>query len=226
MFTIINYQNMANKTIYPGMMQNTAESSGAKATVYPGMQPTAPKKATDSNKPIYGFLYSVSRTPAGEYWPLYVGANSIGRNGENMVALSEATVTEHHASLVIREMKSQGSNTGLMVFIQDTGSTHGTQVNGDSLDFNPRECKHGDIITIGLNYELYLIIVDPNLINLHPKPDFTPVSDSPTTSLNSNMVGGFPPYPGKGTIPGQPSGVKSDNPFDYRKATIYMPEKD
>lgn len=32
------------------------------------------------SKQVMGFLYSVSRSQAGEFWPLYVGPNRIGRS--------------------------------------------------------------------------------------------------------------------------------------------------
>ena len=32
-----------------------------------------------SQKPIIGFLYSISRSGHGEFWPLRIGSNSIGR---------------------------------------------------------------------------------------------------------------------------------------------------
>lgn len=185
----------------------------------------APKK--DSGKPILGFLYSVSRTAYGEYWPLYVGPNTIGRGDKNAICLSEASVSDNHATLVIRRMQNNGENNGIFVFLQDTGSMFGTMLNGVTLDFNPKECHSGDIITIGANYELYLVLIDPQALDLKQKDDFKAVDTllqmepvppqgpawQPPVGLNAGNAS-------KGTVPGN-----SSTPFDGRKPTIYMPGK-
>lgn len=242
---------MATKTIIPGMSvndsnspQNQSNSSAPKqkSTVYPGMNmdPSAPKKGPKGNdKPIMGFLFSVSRTALGEYWPLYVGPNTIGRNASNSICLSETSVSDNHATIVIRQMQNNGVANGIFVFVQDIGSTCGTMLNGSTLGFNPEECHSGDIITIGMNYELYLILVDPVALGLAPKAEFSAASSkvdapSPAPGWVSNepvglQTGGQP----KGTLPGGPGFSPFDgpstggqsNPFNDKKATMYMPNK-
>ncbi len=237
---------MAEKTIFPGMATPVADAQASNhGSMYPGMPtPVETKASATESKPVMGFLYSVSKTTYGEYWPLYVGPNTIGRGAANAICLSEASVSDTHATVVIRKMQKQGSSNGIFVFVQDTGSMFGTQLNGDTLDFNPRECKSGDIITIGTNYELLLIIIDPEELGLHPKPDFqSTVKANPqsqpeaVTSVNPGWIGFQNNGNPKGTIVGnggmaqQPSGGYSEghqsaaNPFDSRKATIYMPKK-
>ena len=114
-------------------------------------------------KPIVGFLYSVSKTSAGEYWPLHVGSNSIGRSQDNDVCLSETTVSSQHAVLVVRQMKNPEK---IIASICDSRSTCGTMINGESLGFDPRECFNGDVITIGEHYDLYFILIDAKQIGL------------------------------------------------------------
>lgn len=243
---------MASPTIIPGMPAVPAGAQPKSPAMYPGM----PAPAAQSEKPILGFLYSVSRTPYGEYWPLYVGPNSIGRGSENSICLSETSVSEKHATIVIRKMQKQGSNNGIFVFVQDNGSVYGTLLNGDTLAFDPKECKSGDVITIGANYELFLILVDPEALGLAPKPDFQ-ASEKKAVAVsnlgNPEAWGQAPvqnvqPNVHKGTMPGtfnggfeypvggmQPQGNpaaapvaapgQSSNPFDNKKATIYMPKK-
>lgn len=240
---------MAEKTIFPGMAAPAAAPAAPQApangTMYPGMAAPAPeqKSANSGSKPIMGFLFSVSKTPYGEYWPLYVGPNTIGRGANNSICLSEASVSDSHATIVIRKMQRQGSSNGTFVFVQDTGSMCGTLLNGDTLDFNPRECKSGDVITIGANYELFLIIVDPDALGLQTKPDFQSTAKAapaaaPSPAVNPGWVGFQNGGQPKGTLAGgpgmgfgqpanpaeqgQPGGA---NPFDSRKATIYMPNK-
>lgn len=154
-------------TIFPGMAQSSCSSS----------------LMGDSGKPIMGFLFSVSRTEKGEYWPLYIGQNTIGRGVESSIVLREATVSEKHATLVVRKMQSQGKENGVFVYIQDVGSTYGTQLNGETLDFNPKECKNGDIITIGENYEMYFILIDPKSLGLFKKEKFMDAG-SPSGKIN------------------------------------------
>lgn len=236
---------MAEKTIFPGMPESipnqnvTKGSTLTKGTVYPGMAKST-SNGVEVGKPLMGFFFSVSKTPFGEFWPLYAGPNTIGRNNGNTVQLHEATVSGSHATLVIRRMQQNGVNNGLSVFIQDTGSAVGTMLNGCTIDFTPQYCKSGDIITIGENYELYLVLVDADAIGISVKDGFMPSEQEPVsmpTGINPFEWGissksRFEKGEHKGTLPGssfnpivpdqQPS---SSNPFDSRKATIYMPRE-
>ena len=216
---------MSEKTVYPGApvnnpgySQNTSFNGG-----FHPEQPSAKKEAADK-KPMLGFFYSVSKDYAGEYWPLYLGANNIGRGADSTVVLNEGTVSQRHATLVIRQMQKQGEDVGLFVFIQDVGSMCGTQVNGETLDFNPRECKSGDIITIGENYELYFVLIEPKLLGLAPKASFKSVAavanDDWTATPNPAPVNPFAGNMNKGTLSGDTPSSLSD-----RMTTIYNPHK-
>jgi pSer/pThr/pTyr-binding forkhead associated (FHA) protein len=222
---------MSEKTVYPGAPvsnvdtpQNLNSNQNFQpihndGTNFPGASPLPSSANNAPNKPILGFLYSVSRDSMGEYWPLYLGANTIGRASDSSVCLAEASVSNKHATLVIRQMQNKGEDAGLFVFIQDTGSMCGTLVNGVTLDFNPRECKNGDIITVGENYELYFILVQPKALGLAPKPDFkssakeTSPSPVPPVNIYSGNVN-------KGTLAGD--GASS---LEGKMATIYRPQK-
>ncbi len=196
--TNINMSN--NKTIVPGMGAQTAtapagfapENSSApnyNGTVFPGMKQafSAPSAGKELHKPIMGFLYSVSRTANGEYWPLYLGPNSIGRAATSAINLAEATVSDNHAQIVVREMQNPDS---VLVFIQDTQSTCGTTLNGSTLGFNPEECHNGDIIRIGEHYEFYLILIDVKSLGLKPSPDFLPVNKQAAPAWQAPAPGG------------------------------------
>ena len=236
---------MATKTVLPGMSNDNLGanqfsarfSSASSGTVLPGMSQPVNSENEKASKPILGFLYSVSKTPFGEFWPLYLGQNTIGRSKNSSICLSEASVSENHATIVIRKMQHQGTNNGIFVFVQDTGSTCGTLLNGDTLDFSPRECKSGDVVTIGANYELYLIIVNPEDLHLAPKKEFQPIASestgSPVSAFNPrdwahNPVGMNAGGAPKGTVPEaqamDQASQQSSNPFNSRKATIYMPQ--
>ncbi len=170
----------SNKTVIPGMEDAYTEQSnfgkqnlnGQSDTCVPntfgvdisGMERTI-------QKPIIGFLYSISRFGHSEYWPLHIGSNSIGRVNKNHICLNEATVSEEHAILVVQQMKNPEK---VIAWINDSGSTCGTMINGESLGFDRRECVNGDIITIGEHYDLYLILIDAKQIGLNIHRDFIP----------------------------------------------------
>lgn len=170
----------SNKTVIPGMedayteqsdfgKQNTKVQDGTYVPNPFGINTSGVERP--SQKPIIGFLYSISRFGHGEYWSLHIGSNSIGRANKNNICLSEATVSEEHAVLVVQQMKNPEK---VIAWINDSGSTCGTMINGESLGFDRRECVNGDIITIGEHYDLYLILIDAKQIGLNVHRDFIP----------------------------------------------------
>lgn len=184
----------AKGTVVPGMM----ESDGATTSSKPQPMPQQPK-AFHPGKPVVGFLYSISRTPAGEFWPLQIGANTIGQNPSSDIVLSEGTVSTDHALIVTRQVKG-----GIIAAITDTRSTNGTMINGEVIGFSAEECHNGDIITIGNNYQLVLILVDTIKLGLTVCKDFIPTAtdeqdddfgdDIPNFDPNKTKPGGFGPY--------------------------------
>lgn len=161
-----NNSNNHRGTVVPGMQ--TAAGSGS-SDVRPNKSPL---KSGQSGKPIVGFLYSISRTPFGEYWPLKIGPNTIGLNPNCDIVLPEGTVSGEHAVLVVRQIKNTGS---VIAAIADEKSTNGTMINGETIGFSAEECKNGDVITIGNNYQLVLMLVDAAKMGLSVSADFIPV---------------------------------------------------
>ena len=188
----------SNKTIIPGMedayteqpnfgKQNTKVQDG---TCVPNPFGTVPNSANVPNqKPVIGFLYSISKSGSGEYWPLRIGSNTIGRADNCNVSLSEATVSEQHAVLVVQQMKNPEK---VIAWINDSGSTCGTMINGESLGFDRRECFNGDIITIGEHYDLYFILIDAKQIGLNVCRDF--ISTQPTARMGNRPQNFGNPY--------------------------------
>lgn len=191
-------------TVVPGMM------GGKENTVQDNPQ-AAPKaqaqKVFHPGKPVVGFLYSISRTPAGEFWPLQIGPNTIGQSPKSDIVLSEGTVSTDHALIVTRQVKG-----GIIAAITDTRSTNGTMINGEMIGFSAEECHNGDIITIGNNYQLVLILIDAANLGLSVCKDFIPVSteeqddeyedDIPNFDPNKTKVEDFNPWGmGGGYVP-------------------------
>ncbi|WP_417016374.1 FHA domain-containing protein [Alistipes sp.] len=185
-------------------------------THFPGMN-TGPQASansmTETHKPIMGFLYSVSRTACGEYWPLYMGLNTIGRATTCSVRLAEATISDNHAEIVIRQMKNPDS---VLVSIRDSRSTCGTLLNGSSLGFDAQECHNGDIITFGEHYEFYFILIDTKALGLEPRQDFIPAGNMPMQPGMGGMppMFGFQQPMGGATMPGM-GGAMNGGGFGY-----------
>lgn len=146
-------------TIIPGMNKNVGNTNTNQEA----------EKKTKNSVPIIGFLYSISRQGIGEYWPIHIGKNTIGRDESNDIVLAEYTVSGFHASLSVRKMKSNGK---VIALIRDEGSKTGLLVNGIELGYEGHECFNGDIITIGCNYTLYLILINAEEIGLSVAENF------------------------------------------------------
>lgn len=188
-------RSAARGTIIPGMEEARANQQNAQEV---SSNPKQPRRTLQSGKPIVGFLYSISRTAIGEYWPLQIGRNTIGKSGDCDIVLAEGTVSANHAVIVIR----QGKN-GIIAAIKDPESTNGTFINGERIDFEAEECHNGDVITIGNNYQLLFILVDASQYGLATNKDFIHVEvdtddDSedkiPSFNPGDTRPGGFNPY--------------------------------
>lgn len=197
-------------TVVPGMMDGPVNTGAQQEGPAAAQQP---RRTVQPGKPVVGFLYSVSRTAVGEFWPLQIGRNTIGQSADCDIVLAEGTVSANHAVIVIR----QGRN-GIIAAIKDPESTNGTFINGERIDFEAEECHSGDVITIGNNYQLVFILVDAAQYGLTPNKDFIPVAveeaedvidDFPVFDNHSTRPGGFDPYNGGpaswGTESGRPA---------------------
>lgn len=129
------------------------------------------QKKNVENKIVLGFLYSISSGKT-EFWPIYQGKNRIGRSPENDIQLKEASVSERHAELCVREMKTTHK---IIATIRDVGSKNGMFLNEEELDYEDHSCKDGDVIVVGSNYKLLLILVDTVKSGLCVSPHFQPI---------------------------------------------------
>ncbi len=207
----------SNKTIIPGMQDAYSDqqtyAGGSNATMQNGTYFPHPFGTTSvsalNRKPIVGFLYSISKTSAAEFWPVQIGSNTIGRSPDCDICLQEATVSDQHAVLVVRQMKNPEK---IIASICDARSTCGTMINGESLGFDPRECFNADILTIGEHYDLYFILLDAKQIGLNVCTEFMP-TEQPLMSgrmVNPPMNNPYmpPTNPGQGT-----KGFEPENAF-------------
>lgn len=192
----------SNRTIIPGMespygsesSQNNGIGGGHPSpqggTCVPNGIPNPmgePVYRQAPQKPIVGFLYSISKSNVGEFWPLHIGSNTIGRSPNCDVCLQEGTVSENHATLVVRVMKNPEK---VIASVCDSSSTIGTMINGESLGFDQRECVNGDIITVGAHYDLLFILIDAKQIGLKVCSEFIPVQNTarmPISPMGRNV---------------------------------------
>ena len=184
--------NMYSRTTTPDM--------GSRGTMVPGMEEVAPnvgrhESSAKGGAPVVGFLYSISRQGIGEYWPLHIGSNKIGRSGNCDICLKEGTVSDIHAELNIKQMKTTHK---ILASIKDIGSKNGIFVNEEELDYSAHECFNNDLITIGLNYRLLLILIDTQALGLTVSENFIPIEEEEDVDFPfaspKGTGGSFNPY--------------------------------
>lgn len=176
--TQVNGEDNSRGTIVPGMEQ-----------MAPGVKAGEPKDG--NNSPVVGFLYSISRQGIGEYWLVHLGSNKIGRAETCEICLREHTVSDIHAELNVKQMKTTHK---VLASIKDVGSKNGLFVNDEELDYSTYECFNNDLITIGLNYKLLLILIDAEAFGLSVSNDFIPVEEEDEDIPFSPQGRGFNPY--------------------------------
>lgn len=169
-----------------GMADNTM------GTYVPGMHENAPGvnsqvTAPRNDTPVIGFLYSISRKGIGEYWPLHLGTNTIGRSYDNDVCLKEMSVSDKHAVISIKQMKSTHK---LIASVRDVGSKNGMYLNDEELDYDNHPCQSNDIITIGTNYKLLLLLIDAEAYGLTIAENFVAADEDDISDMS---MGDFQP---------------------------------
>lgn len=157
-----NESSSSNKTLVPGMNDLVA----------PGVAPATEEGVNEA--PVVGFLYSISKRGVGEYWPLHPGRNTIGSSADCDICLREATVTDQHAILFVKKMETTGK---VLASIADNGSKTGIYVNSEELGYDRFTCKNHDLIRIGKNYVLLLIIIDAEAMGLSVATEFHPLDE-------------------------------------------------
>ena len=165
-------------TVVPGMEGDETPSRGRTAI-------SITRGAAVKNKPIVGFLYSVSKSSFGEFWPLYLGPNSIGSSNESDIVLEEGTVSAEHALITIHKDEDPEE---VFAVLEDTHSTNGVKLNGKSIRFERVECKHMDIIRIGKSYELLLLLIDCAALGLKPAETFVEVQRTSRAASEKRII--------------------------------------
>lgn len=153
------------------------------------------KKNAKDEEPVVGFLYSLSRGGAPEWWPLHIGQNKVGKDSNMDICLAEASMTGHHANINIKRMRRSGN--ALSASIVDVGSKNGIILNDEELDYEPHTLRNEDKLIFGLNYKCVVILVDPTKYDLEENPEFVAVNASRKSAVaEPEPVNDFPSVPG------------------------------
>lgn len=134
----------------------------------------------EEERMIAGVLFSISRKPSGEVFPIYLGRNSIGSDDACDVCLKEETVSPNHALLLIRSLEK--GDTDYTVTLTDFRSYYGTKVGTTVLNDERQVCSNHDILTIGENYQLMLCLFDVKKYNLKTASYFRNILSKPKES--------------------------------------------
>ncbi len=100
----------------------------------------SPKKEPRYGRKLVGWLVTYSFDELGEDYKLYEGRNIIGRDVDCNITVNDGRMSGKHAVLLFRSNKYS---------LTDSQSSHGTFVNDEDIDLEPRYLKDGDIIRMG-----------------------------------------------------------------------------
>lgn len=92
------------------------------------------------SRKLVGWLVSYSNNPLGMDYKIFEGRNIIGRDMDCNISVNDGRVSGKHAVLLYRAGKYS---------VTDTQSSHGTFVNGEDIELEPRYINDGDIIRVG-----------------------------------------------------------------------------
>ena len=206
-----------NSTFVPGMNNSDnvnfnpyAQPDMGGGTVIPGMQPGrknspvsegAASAYCSTSAPVVGFLYSISNGGNREYWPIHVGTNIIGRGQGADIVLNEATVSERHAEIRVRELRN---GNGLTATIQDLGSKTGILLNEDDPGYDLQVCTHANGLCVA--------------------PNFIPVAkqEEDTTQTSHNIQGANPYDRNQRPTPSGTVDLSGNAPFMNTGGTLIM----
>lgn len=92
------------------------------------------------SRKLVGWLVTYSNDPLGMDYKLFEGRNIIGRDMDCNISVNDGRVSAKHAVILYRAGKYS---------ITDQQSSHGTYVNDEDIELNPKYLNDGDIICVG-----------------------------------------------------------------------------
>lgn len=161
-----------SRTYIPGMKTKGTDGNSAENISDPLVTPL---HIIFQNRPIAGILYSVSRDACGEIFPVYVGRNIIGSAPECDIYLTEESISQKHAILLIRIVTLSNGEKKVTMSLSDTDSDFGTRINDEFISDTIQPLSAGDIIQVGKAYQLVFIPIDAHSYGLAPVDGFTSI---------------------------------------------------
>ena len=128
--------------ISPGKRPTNRTVFGDEETIpinQPSGTPVSPKQPRYGRK-LVGWLVTYSHDELGNSYNLYEGRNIIGRDNDCSIIINDSRMSGKHAVLLYRANKYS---------LTDSQSSHGTFVNDEDIELEPRYLKDGDIIKMG-----------------------------------------------------------------------------
>lgn len=145
-----------NRTYVPDLYRQVAAEMQEEESVGMMKKSLSTHVVRLQNRPIVGVLYSISASPEGELFPIYVGRNTIGSDLSCDICLRETSVSAQHGMLLARRQMDDDGREYFNVILSDSNSCYGTCLNGEKVVFEKVVCADGDVISIGQNYVLIL----------------------------------------------------------------------
>lgn len=108
--------------------------------IQPSNVQEGPKREPRYGRKLVGWLVTYSFDELGVDYRLYEGRNIIGRDMDCSITINDGRISGKHAVLLFRADKYS---------LTDSQSSHGTFVNDEDIDLEPRYLKDGDIIRMG-----------------------------------------------------------------------------
>lgn len=104
------------------------------------LAPNQPVSQGSYSRKLVGWLVSYTLDSVGVDFRIFEGRNIIGRDPECSISIDDGYASGTHAVLLYRAGKYS---------ITDQQSSHGTFVNDEDIDLEPRYLKDGDVIRVG-----------------------------------------------------------------------------
>ena len=118
-------------------------------------EPAKPNLKTETfiqRKRLAGFLVSYSRSPVGDFFPLYDGRNAIGRDSSNDIVIADQTVSGEHLLIACYSENRK-------FYFETVGLTqNGTYVNGVFFPGGGGELADSSVIIVGSTRLFFMAI--------------------------------------------------------------------
>lgn len=128
------------KTVMPGGCVSQPHRGVSSKTEFGDMSSFGNSGCARYSRKLVGWLVTYSADELGLDFRIYEGRNIIGRDDECDISVDDGFISGRHAVLLFRAGKYS---------LTDSQSSHGTFVNGEDIELEPRYISDGDLIKIG-----------------------------------------------------------------------------